>query len=55
MEDQIQHARLMFYWVVAIFAGWTAALAWMMNAKRIFWDFDKYPDESGADPHEAKK
>lgn len=49
MEDQIQHARLMFYLVVTLFAGWTAAVAWM-NGKRIFWDYDKFPDE-----HEAGK
>jgi hypothetical protein len=49
MEEQIKHAWLTFYVVVTGFVAWTAALAWM-NGKKIFWDFDKFPDE-----HESEK
>jgi hypothetical protein len=37
-----------FYEVVCIFFLWTAALATVMKAKQLLWDYEKYPEDDQA-------
>ena len=34
-----------FYLVVFLYVGWTIALGWM-GGKKVFLDYDSFPDES---------